>query len=180
MQGWERLAAVDESTPPMREMFPELPMEQTVMVRLLRICVVGMGQYFAPVFREIGLTESSMHALCLLGAKPGGSASPSELSDLVGASRANMSRIIETLAGDGLVVRLSEADDARRATVRITGKGREAAAAATVQLADPLKLAFSDLTPDEFARLAGLLRKVSHSFDKPFVDRGVGEWQASA
>lgn len=175
MQGWERLAAVDESTAPMQEMFPDLPMEQTIMVRLLRICVVGMGQFFSPVFREIGLTESSMHALCLLAAKPGESASPSELSDLVGASRANMSRIIETLANDGLVLRLSDADDARRATVRITPRGREAAAAATVQLADPLKQAFGDLTPSEFAQLSFLLRKVSHSFDK-----GVTEWKASA
>lgn len=175
MQGWERLAAIDESTPPMRKAFPDLPMEQTVMVRLLRICVVGMGQFFAPVFSEIGLTESSMHALCLLAAKPGGSASPSELSDLVGASRANMSRIIEALASDGLVLRLSDAADARRATVQVTAKGRGAAEAATVQLADPLKQAFSDLTPDEFTQFAHLLRKVSHSFDK-----GVAEWQASA
>ena len=87
MRGVERLEAVNRSSPAMTEALPDLPMAETVMVRLIRIGVVGLGQFFEPVFRSIGLSESSFHVLCLLMANARGEASPSELSDLVGTSR---------------------------------------------------------------------------------------------
>src|SRR2546422_6843908 len=103
MRGTERLPAVERSTPPMASALPDLPMAETVMVRLIRISVVGLGQYFEPVFRDLDLTESSFHVLCLLVASADGMASPSELSELVGTSRANMTRILDSLLVDGLV-----------------------------------------------------------------------------
>ena len=111
MRGIERLAAVNRSTPPMAEALPNLPMPETVMVRLIRIGVVGLGQFFEPVFRQIGLTETSFHVLCLLMASERGEASPSELSELVGTSRANMTRILDGLASDRLVSRNVEERD---------------------------------------------------------------------
>ena len=71
MRGIERLEAVNRSTPPMAEALPNLPIPETVMVRLIRIGVVGLGQFFEPVFRGIGLTETSFHVLCLLMARNG-------------------------------------------------------------------------------------------------------------
>jgi len=85
MRGIERLGAVNRSTPAMSEALPNLPMPQTIMVRLIRIGVVGLGQFFEPVFRAIGLNENSFHVLCLLMASERGEASPSELSELVGS-----------------------------------------------------------------------------------------------
>src|SRR5271156_4197886 len=124
MRGIERLAAVNRSTPPMADALPNLPMPETVMVRLIRIGMVGLGPFFAPVFRGIGLRETAFHVLCLLMASERGEASPSELSELVGISRANMTRILDTLARDRLVSRNVEERDARRQIVRITAEGR--------------------------------------------------------
>lgn len=166
MRGIERLAAVARSTPAMAEALPILPMDETVMVRLLRISVVGLGQFFEPVFRAIGLTETSFHVLCLLMADPRGQASPSELSDLVGTSRANMTRILDALVADKLVIRASDVVDARRSLIQITGQGREMATSAMPRLAEPLTSAFSDLSAEEFALLGTLLRKIIKSFDK--------------
>lgn len=166
MRGIERLAAVERSTPPMARALPDLPMGETVMVRLLRIGVVGLGQFFEPVFREIGLTESSFHVLCLLMAADQGRAAPSELSDLVGTSRANMTRILAMLSADGLVTREGEERDGRRATIQITPLGRSIASDAVPRLREPLEHAFADLSAEEFALLDNLLRKLVKSFDK--------------
>lgn len=166
MRGMERLAAVDRSTPPMAEALPRLPMTETMMVRLMRIGVVGLGQFFEPVFRGIGLSESSFHVLCLLIADPRGQASPSELADMVGTSRANMTRILDLLVADKLVLRTAETRDARRSLVQITPQGRSIAEASIPQLADPLTRAFEDLTAAEMETLAALLRKATRSFDK--------------
>ena len=165
MRGEERVEAVDRSTPTMAAALPELPMSETVMVRLLRITVVGLGQFFEPVFREIGLTESTFHVLCLLLANERGQAAPSELSELVGASRANMTRILDTLVTDGLALRSADKGDARRSVVQITPKGRTTAAAAVSKLAEPLRQGFSGLTATEFVHLDELLRKLVISFD---------------
>ena len=136
------------------------------MVRLIRISVVGLGQYFEPVFRELGLTESSFHVLCLLVASDNGMASPSELSELVGTSRANMTRILDSLVDDGLATRAVEPRDARRFAIRITPAGRKRTTQAGPRLVDPLTGAFSGLSLDEFSALDRLLRKAIASFDK--------------
>lgn len=150
----------------MADALPDLPMAETVMVRLIRISVVGLGQYFEPVFRELGLTESSFHVLCLLVASDNGMASPSELSELVGTSRANMTRILDSLVDDGLATRAVEPRDARRFAIRITPAGRKRATQAVPRLVEPLKGAFSGLSADEFSTLDRLLRKTIASFDK--------------
>jgi MarR family transcriptional repressor of emrRAB len=166
MRGIERLAAVNRSTPAMSEVLPNLPMPQTVMVRLIRIGVVGLGQFFEPVFRAIGLNENSFHVLCLLMASERGEASPSDLSELVGTSRPNMTRILDELSTEKFIDRLPEERDGRRSVVQITAAGRKAATAAAPKLAEPLRRAFSGLTAEEFAQLDTLLRKVIMSFDK--------------
>lgn len=150
----------------MAEALPDLPMPQTVMVRLIRISVAGLGHFFEPVFRDVGLTEYSFHVLCLLLASEQGRASPSELSELVGTSRANMTRILDLLIGDGLASRAVESRDGRRYVIRITPAGRRAATQAVPKLIEPLKRAFSGLSADEFSMLEQLLRKAIVSFDK--------------
>ena len=95
-----------------------------------------------------------------------GEASPSELSELVGTSRANMTRILDELSTEKFITRLPEQRDGRRSVVQITAAGRKAANEATPKLAEPLRRAFSDLTPEEFGQLDVLLRRVIVSFDK--------------
>lgn len=150
----------------MSKALPNLPMAETVLIRLIRVSVSTLGDFFEPVFREIGMAESSFHVLCLLQASDRGHASPSELSDLVGTSRANMTRILDDLISSGLASRELEERDGRRRIIRITSAGRKAARQAVPRLVVPLKSAFAGLTPKEFAQFDALLRKVISSFDK--------------
>lgn len=166
MKGSERLAQVAVSTPLMGRALPELSMPGTVMVRLLRITQFGLGNYFEPVFRTMGLTENTFHVLCLLVANESGSASPGELSEMVGTSRANMTRLLEELIEDGYVVRTIDPRDARRHVITITPEGRAKALDTAPQLREPIENAFSDLSDEEFALLERVLRKLIVSLDK--------------
>ena len=166
MRGTDKLAAVDVSTPAMARALPDLPMAETVMVRLMRISTASLGQYFEPVFREIGLTENTFHILCLLMSAPEGRASPSELSELVGTSRANMTRLLDELDNTGHIRRQTVQSDGRRIIVAITDSGRAAALQTAPRLEPALRHAFADLDEGEMAQLAMLLRKAIGSFDR--------------
>lgn len=167
MKGSGRLRQIADSTPRMQRALPELLMPGTVMVRLLRATGFRLGNYFEPVFRSLGLTENTFHVLCLLLASESGTASPGELSEMVGTSRANMTRLLEELVEDGHVARSIDPRDARRHVISITPDGRAKALEAAPQLREPIENAFSDLDAEEFALLERVLRKLIVSLDKP-------------
>jgi MarR family transcriptional regulator, negative regulator of the multidrug operon emrRAB len=175
MNGQMRLAHVGSSTPRMAKALTGMPMDQTTMVRLLRITAFGLGNFFEPAFRSWGLTEHTFHVLCLLMASETGSAAPSELAEMVGTSRANMTRILEELTADGWIERRVAERDGRRQVISITAEGRRKVRDTVPRIAEPLQRAFSDLSSQEFALLDKLLRKLIVSLDK-----GAGELQAVA
>ncbi|QDO96404.1 MarR family transcriptional regulator [Ferrovibrio terrae] len=171
MRGTERLAVVEATTPRMERAIPDLPTDTALMVRLIRITLYGMGQYFEPVFRDIGMNESSFHALCLLVSNDRGSAYPADLAELVGVTRANMTRILDGMVGRGLATRETDALDGRRAVIRVTAAGRKAVREGVPKLAIPLKAAFAEFTEEEFRQFDYLLRKLILSFDKGVIAR---------
>lgn len=172
MKGIERLQAIDRSALPMARALPAVPMNATTLVRLLRVAVIGMGQCFDRVFRNLELSEHAFHVLSLLMAQEDGESSPSDLCELVGATRTHMTRILDELVGLGLMTRQADARDGRRAVCSITPQGRLAALHAGDQLAGPLTKAFSGLSPHEMDELAALLRKAVRSFDESAFPAG--------
>lgn len=166
MRGYQRLNAVNRSSSALQKILPEVATQEAVLIRLTRIGVAGLGDFFDPIFRRLGLTDTSFHVLCLLMANENGQASPSELSEMVATSRANITRILESLVEDQLVSRAVEDHDARRHLIRITPKGKRLASSAVPMLAEPIKRAFSGLDAEELQLLDKLLRKMILSFDK--------------
>ncbi|MGE0232515.1 MAG: MarR family winged helix-turn-helix transcriptional regulator [Flavobacteriaceae bacterium] len=166
MSGTNRLSAIDQSAPAMGRALPGLPVRETIFVQLLRLCLASMGDFFAGEFRKIGINEHCFHVLCLLMASESERASPSDLADLVGTSRANMTRILGMLVDDGFVVREAEALDGRRYMIRITESGRDAARRSVAHLAGPLQAAFAGLSDAELDQFEVLLRKCVASFSE--------------
>jgi len=166
MIGAHRLAQIAASTPRMARALPDMPMAGTVMVRLLRAAEFGLGDFFEPAFRAMGLSEHSFHVLCLLMASETGTASPSALSEMIGTSRANMTRILDELAEDGWISRKIAARDGRRHIIAITAAGRRKVHDTVPRIAEPIHRAFSDLSADEMTLLNKLLQKLILSFDK--------------
>lgn len=150
----------------MEQAIPGLPMSGTVMVRLLRIAAAGISDFFDPVLRSAELTETSFHVLCLLMASGNGQASPSELSEIVGTSRSNMTRILEQLEADGWIGRAVARRDARRQIINITEQGRQKVRDTVPRIAGPIDRAFSDLDDEELALLGRLIGKLIISLDK--------------
>jgi hypothetical protein len=58
MNGGSRLSAIDRSTPAMSRALPDLPMRETVLVRLLWLCLSGMGIFCDRVWQERPQRES--------------------------------------------------------------------------------------------------------------------------
>jgi MarR family transcriptional repressor of emrRAB len=166
MRGSRRLALIAASSLRMERALPDLPMPGTVIVRLLRIAGFGLQDYFEPVFRSLGLTEKTFHVLCLLTTEDDGFASPARLSEMIGSTRANMTRLIEALVSDGYVVRSIDPRDARRHIIRITPAGRAKTTSAAPQLAEPIHSLLSSFNDKERTALTGLLRKLILSLDK--------------
>lgn len=169
MKASERLAAVEGSTPRMARALPELPMDGTVLIRLLRIVNFGMSSFFEPVFRHMELGEIEFHVLCLLVSSENGSGSPSELTELVGTTRTNMTRIVDVLTDRGLVQRTASATDGRRMNIRINAAGRRKVKEMVPRVAQAVTVGFSCLSAEEAALLDGLLRKLIVNFDKSAV-----------
>lgn len=166
MNGAQRLARVASTGPRMMRALPGLPSEGTLLVRLIRIAGFSMGDFFEPVFRDFELTENSFHVLCLLVASESGTAAPSELSEMVGTSRANMTHILRDLEHDGWISRQVSSRDGRRHVIAITDAGRAKVDDTVPRIAGPIERAFADLSAKEMATLDTLLRKVVVSFDK--------------
>jgi MarR family transcriptional repressor of emrRAB len=149
----------------MARALPDMPMDGTVMVRLLRIVGGGLTDFFEPEFRAMGLTENGFHVLCLLVASEDGRASPSTLSEMVGTSRANMTRILEQLDRDGWIERQIVPGDGRRQIISVSAKGRQKVDATVPLISDPISRAFDNLDQTEMEMLAALLRKLVLSLD---------------
>ena len=166
MRGIERIRTVDRTTKPLRKALPVLPVAETVLIRLIRIGAYGLEDYFLNIFRDLGLTEKSYHVLCVLVASKKRQAYPSELSELIGTSRANMTKVLAALERDGFVLREGGKTDARRSLIKITQRGVNAVNKITPSIAGPVGNAFSGLSDEEKSTLDDLLRKLIVSFDE--------------
>jgi MarR family transcriptional regulator, negative regulator of the multidrug operon emrRAB len=174
MKSIHRLAAIDASSPRLSAGLPDIPLQLVVLMRTVRAASQGMSDYLAPFLQPSGFTESSLHTLMLLFASRDGTASPGSLCELVGQTRANMTRILENLSSSKLVSRAADGHDGRRQVVKITAEGRRLLREVVPAIASPLKFAMNGMTKDEIGTLVKLLRKLIES-----LDRGERQLQAA-
>tara|TARA_R110001592_G_scaffold240929_2_gene501314 strand:- start:143457 stop:143984 length:528 start_codon:yes stop_codon:yes gene_type:complete len=166
MRGIERLRTVERTTESLAKALPALPLTETVMIRLIRVGVFGLEDYFLNIFRDVSFTEKSYHVLCVLVASQKRQAYPSELSELIGTSRANMTKLLAAMEKDGYIKRESGKTDARRSLIKITAQGVKAVNRITPLIAQPVAEAFGGLSAEEMSVLDGLLRKLIVSLDE--------------
>jgi DNA-binding MarR family transcriptional regulator len=77
-----------------------------------------------------------------------------------------MTNRIDRLAGRGLVVRMRDPDDGRGVIVRLTGPGVQLVDTALADLLQRERALLTELTPDDQATLADLLRRLVAPFDR--------------
>ncbi|MDB5970062.1 MAG: MarR family transcriptional regulator [Hydrocarboniphaga sp.] len=159
MKGTDRVDAIDASTPRMVDNMPGVPVDIIALMRLMRAANQGLSNFLEPVMRPFGFTESSFHTLMLIFSSEQGTATPSQLCELVGQTRANMTHILAGLVSQSYVSRSTDGDDGRRRIIRITAEGRRLVRATLPTLAAPLSLALEGLKPADITQLDKLLRR---------------------
>lgn len=109
----------------------------------------------ADVEAEQGIDPSSYHAMMFLVTAPGRTAPMNQLAAALGFSTAGTTKVVDRLAGAGLVERRPSAADRRVVFTALTAAGAETALAASRSLARALRVRVVDpLGEDVFRALA--------------------------
>ncbi len=147
------------------ERMPELPVQDVMLVRLLKLAADGLTGKFQGVYKPHGLSESDFRVLMQLFSSPSGSAFPSELCAFVVQTPTNMTRIADVLVARRLVTRTASEIDRRRIELRITAAGRRFVGKLLPQLFPLLRTSFSGLSDKDKRALQNLLQRLIVSID---------------
>ena len=99
-----------------------------------------------------GISSAQLFALRSIDAQPGGS-----LSDLAArtlTSQSTVSEVVARLVAQGLITRVSSADDRRRIELRVSAEGRKIVEAAPATIQEQLAAGYLSLPSDQQTALA--------------------------
>jgi DNA-binding MarR family transcriptional regulator len=140
---------------------PLTPLELGAWRGLLRVHSDLVRRLDAGLRARHGLSLTSYEALMLLGTSPRGRMRISELSGATLLSVSGMSRMVDRLARDGLVVRETCEEDGRGAEVALTASGRGRLRAARAgHLADVRREFLTRFSDDELGAMAGYWSRI--------------------
>jgi len=162
----ERLAAVDSSLPDWQAGIAGMPLQDVLLMRLIRVASLAITACFDPLLRPAGLTESSYHTLIIIMASGTAGTNPGVLCEQVGQTRANMTRILDLLAREKLIAIKTDRRDARRKQVAITPSGRRLVQKYGRSLAPAVTAAMYGLSHQDKRVFERLLRALLDSMDK--------------
>lgn len=100
-----------------------LPTEQIILTRLYRHIARSLSDVANHILKPFNLNEVSFSALIMTFASVENAISPSQLCDVTGESRTNMTRIMDDLEVRGLINRQRGHKDRRRLMISLTSKG---------------------------------------------------------
>jgi len=90
---------------------------------LMRTCNIMMSERATRLLEPHGLTAVGFITMMALYSRPENLANPSELSDITGETRGNMTRICDDLVDKGWMRRVPNAEDRRRVDLSLTDAG---------------------------------------------------------
>jgi MarR family transcriptional repressor of emrRAB len=161
----ECLAYMDEGVGRVSEIFPDIPVQEVVLTRLL--LMVG-GTLLGELERNLkpfGLNDSDFRTLMMIYSSPTGSASPSELCEYAQQGATNMTRIANALVKAGLITRAPSAEDRRRIVLSITAAGKRLVRKILPPLFPNVLGAYASLTASDKRTLDRLLRQIAINID---------------
>lgn len=159
------LQGIETGVGHLAERMPGVPVQDVMLVRLLKLAAEGLTGKFLDVLKPHGLSESDFRVLMQLFSSPAGSAFPGELCAFVVQTPTNMTRIADVLVERRLVTRTPSEDDRRRIELRITAAGRRFVGKLLPQLFPYLRVSFSGLSDKDKRALQNLLQRLIVSID---------------
>lgn len=145
--------------------FSELPVVETVALRLLVLLGREISSRLEQALRPHGLNESEFRTLIMLFSQPDGVAHPGTLCASAAQSPANMTRVADGLCERGLITRVPSERDRRRAILRITPAGEDLARTLLPQTAAYTRDLFAPMPPQERQALLEQLQSLLSRID---------------
>lgn len=161
----DKLRAVDASLSGWKAGVLDLPMQDVLLMRLLRVASQGITACIDPLLRPVGLTESSYHTLIIVMAAGAEGTTPSSLCFQVGQAPANMTRILFLLRIKKLVAVKVDAHDARRKRIVMTPIGQQLVKTYANKLTPAVRTALGGISAADKRTFERLLRKIVGSMD---------------
>lgn len=161
----ECLAHMDEGIGRVSSNFPDLPLQEVVLTRLLLLVGGNLLSELERNLKPYGLNDSDFRTLMMIYASPTGSATPSELCEYAQQGATNMTRIANVLVKAGLITRAPSAEDRRRIVLSITAAGKRTVRKILPPLFPHVHGAFASLSATDKRTLDRLLRKVAVNID---------------
>ncbi|WP_373101051.1 MULTISPECIES: MarR family transcriptional regulator [Pasteurellaceae] len=140
---------------------PSMPVDNIILVRLL-LHVNGLYlEHRNRLLKQHGLNDTSFMALIVLYYQSERALQPSQLSEMLGLSRTNITRIADVLVANGWVERVAVEGDRRAFLLRLTAQGIHFFQELLPNQWHRLDQIFSVLKPEEHVELTHLLLKLS-------------------
>jgi MarR family transcriptional repressor of emrRAB len=161
-----RAAEIEAAVSRAAARFDEIPVTETVILRLLMLLGREISAILEQSLRPHGLNETDFRTLMMLFSQPDGLAHPSDLCAFVSQSPANMTRVADGLYERGLITRVASEEDRRRTILRITPAGEALALALLPQMTAQTRALFEQITAAERQALLSRLRALIVQVDR--------------
>lgn len=149
-------------------------------IGLLTEVYAGLTARLQPVFNAAGLSEIDFETLIRLGRSPRQALRMTDLAAQTGLSTSGVTRVVDRLERDGLVIREACATDRRASYATLTPAGREKLEQVLPQhLADVDELLTGLLSGEELDGFLAALRKI-RSVVRPCATAGAVEVTAQS
>lgn len=155
------LASIEEGVSRTAARLPGVPVEQVVLLKLVRHVAGEMHARLTERLRRHGLNESDFQTLMAMFSSQGGTTTPGELCHYAHESRTNMTRITDGLVTRGLVLRAPSAADRRRIELRLSARGERLVRGLLPQLFPSLEALFAPLSARDRSTLRRLLSRLA-------------------
>ncbi|MGR3808826.1 MarR family transcriptional regulator, negative regulator of the multidrug operon emrRAB [Pasteurella testudinis DSM 23072] len=139
---------------------PGIPLEKVLLIRLLLHSVSGYLEHRNTLLKQWGLNDTLFMALIVIYTQPNHTIQPSKLSDILGSSRTNATRIADDLVGRNWIERVTDEVDRRCFLLKLTEEGLGAIKARMPLQWENIHQVFAGISEKEMRQLSSVLHKI--------------------
>lgn len=166
MNGKQRLQDVARSSARLAAELEGYPSKEIRPLLLLRLADRLLDDCFTRMLSAYAISSSEYHMLAVLEVCDESTSSPGILSELVGQTKANTTRILELLLRKKLVTKKQNSRDGRRHDITITKSGRDCVMLCTNNAVGPeTKAMMETFSADQLQKLEDLLNQLIVTLD---------------
>lgn len=151
---------VEDTIDKIAETYPTTNKKRVVVARLFHHITPRLTTYLNEQLKPFGLYEATWLALLALYAHEEHVQSPTDLSDVLDASRTSATRVADELVKQGWVARAWCDQDRRKVILTLTPAGHTLINTVIPALQKQFAALWADFEPDEMALFEGLMRKL--------------------